>query len=125
MPNATVSQARAALPFDRLVIVQPSVYGTNNAALLDALDQFQGKAKGVVEVENDITTNELQDLAKRGVVGARLNLASSTDHVSDADLVKRVHGLAKIVKRMPNWVLDLHLHLDQLAPLKTLLPNLG
>ena len=31
----------------RAVIIQPSVYGTNNTCLLDALAQMQGQARGV------------------------------------------------------------------------------
>ena len=63
----------AALGIDRAVLVQPSVYGTDNSALLDALRQIPDRLRGVVVVPPDIGEGELRALHEAGVRGIRVN----------------------------------------------------
>jgi predicted TIM-barrel fold metal-dependent hydrolase len=58
------------------VLVQPSVYGTDNAALLTALRQSNGEHRAVVVIDADITDDELAVMHALGVRGVRLNLVS-------------------------------------------------
>jgi len=37
---------------DRVVVVQPSVYGTDNACTLDAIRQLGSRARGVAVIDN-------------------------------------------------------------------------
>ena len=62
------------LGVDRVVFTQPSVYGTDNSAILDAADRIPGRARAVVAVGADITDDELGELHARGARGIRLNL---------------------------------------------------
>ena len=55
------------------VLVQPSFLGTDNNYLLDCLDSASGRLRGIVVVEPAIGTGDLDDMARRGVVGLRLN----------------------------------------------------
>ena len=64
----------------RAVIVQPSVYGTNNQCLLDALAAMSGHARGVAVLDTSIDTSALRQLDAQGVRGIRLNLESSGEH---------------------------------------------
>ncbi len=64
---------RDHLGFTRNVIVQATCHGHDNAALLDALDSADGRARGVVSLAPDVTEAELHDMHARGVRGARFN----------------------------------------------------
>lgn len=66
-------QVMAALGIDRAVLVQPSVYGTDNSALLDALRQDRGHLRGVVVVAPEVSDTELAALHASGVRGIRVN----------------------------------------------------
>ncbi|MFG1348878.1 amidohydrolase family protein [Xanthobacter autotrophicus] len=63
----------AALGIDRAVLVQPSVYGTDNRALLDTLRQAPGQLRGVVVVPPAISDDSLAELHHAGVRGIRVN----------------------------------------------------
>lgn len=56
------------------VLVQPSFLGTDNAYLLEALQQAKGRCRGVAVVEADVDLKVLETMNGQGVVGARLNL---------------------------------------------------
>src|SRR5690348_9421141 len=56
------------------VLVQPSFLGTDNSYLLAALRQAPAKLRGVVVLERDVSRDTLNDMARLGVVGVRLNL---------------------------------------------------
>jgi 2-pyrone-4,6-dicarboxylate lactonase len=64
---------RDHLGFARNVIVQASCHGADNTALLDALVNSQGKAKGVVTLKPSVTDTELQAMDFAGVRGVRFN----------------------------------------------------
>ena len=54
------------------VVVQPSVYGTDNRALLAALAEGAGHLVGVAAVDASVTDTELMVLASAGVRGVRM-----------------------------------------------------
>ena len=63
---------------DRAVLVQPSVYGTDNSAMLDALRSGIFPFRGVAVVDENVTDRELEDMHEAGVRGVRINLAAWT-----------------------------------------------
>jgi 2-pyrone-4,6-dicarboxylate lactonase len=56
----------------RGVVVQPSFYGTDNRAMLDALAQAGGAAVGIAAVAESVEDDELDSLAAAGVRGVRM-----------------------------------------------------
>ncbi len=66
----------ARLGVERTVLVQPSVYGTDNRCLLDALARLgPATARGIGVVDPDgVTDAELAALRRAGIVGVRVNL---------------------------------------------------
>ena len=64
---------RDYLGFTRNVIVQATCHGSDNRALVDALDASGGRARGVATVGQDVTDEELQALHAAGVRGTRFN----------------------------------------------------
>lgn len=62
------------LGLDRGVIVQPSVYGTDNRATLDALRHYPDRLRGVAVVDASISDEELHEMHRLGVRGLRINV---------------------------------------------------
>lgn len=59
-----------------LVLVQPSVYGTDNRVLLDALRKRPGRHRGVVVTNGALAVSEFEAMHALGVRGVRFNLVS-------------------------------------------------
>jgi predicted TIM-barrel fold metal-dependent hydrolase len=79
-PHSTRSDLRhlhAVLGVERVVFTQPSVYGTDNSAILDAMGALNaetpGRARSVVAVDLGITEKEIAALEAAGARGVRLN----------------------------------------------------
>jgi 2-pyrone-4,6-dicarboxylate lactonase len=79
-PDSTLADLKhlhAVLGIDRVVLTQPSVYGVDNAAILDAMTALNAetpnRARAVAAVTMDIRDAELAALDARGVRGVRLN----------------------------------------------------
>ena len=67
--SASVDEMRTlhrALHMDRVVIVQPSVYGTNNACTLDAVRQLGSRARAVAVVDDTVSASELDAMHAAG-----------------------------------------------------------
>lgn len=75
-PLADIEQLAQANGFGRLVLVQPSVYGTDNTVLLDALRAGQGRHRGVVVLPPSVDDAALAAMHALGVRGVRFNLVS-------------------------------------------------
>jgi predicted TIM-barrel fold metal-dependent hydrolase len=66
-----------ALGIGRMVVVQPSVYGTDNACSLDAAARFGlDRARVVAVVDDSFDDAALRDLHARGTRGVRFNAVS-------------------------------------------------
>src|SRR5438270_12325667 len=65
-----------ALHMQRVVIVTPSVYGTDNSATLYGMQARGADARGVAVIDDKTTEEELEAMARAGVRGIRLNLGT-------------------------------------------------
>jgi predicted TIM-barrel fold metal-dependent hydrolase len=78
-PQRTLAMLDAAarpLGVGHYVLVQPSVYGTDNRLMLEALRASGGRHRGVAVVDPQITDRELDAMHEAGVRGVRFNLVS-------------------------------------------------
>ena len=73
---AQFREVMAACGIARAVLVQPSVYGTDNRALLDTLREGGAAFRGVVVPAADVRDAELDAMHTLGVRGIRLNLVN-------------------------------------------------
>ena len=76
-PDGTLSKYLAAceyLGIGRMVLVQPSYYGTDNRLTIDTLKKLGRRARGVVMVEESVTDSELDAYHEAGVRAIRLDL---------------------------------------------------
>ncbi|GAA4334723.1 amidohydrolase family protein [Pigmentiphaga soli] len=98
----------------RVVLVQPSVYGTDHACLLDALAQLGPTARGVGVLAPDTSPVVVDALDRAGVRGARLNLAVD----GDRDIGRARRRIAGIDAIIPDrWHVQLHAAPEVLAGL--------
>ncbi|MET0534923.1 MAG: amidohydrolase family protein [Steroidobacter sp.] len=72
-PKEKLWELRDFLGFERNVIVQATCHGADNRALVDALRDSNGRARGVATVKQDVTDAELHELDAAGVRGVRFN----------------------------------------------------
>ena len=73
-PPASVDDyraVRARLGLARTVVVQPSVYGTDNTCNLEAMAELGAEARGVMVVDTEVSDAELARLTGLGVCGER------------------------------------------------------
>jgi predicted TIM-barrel fold metal-dependent hydrolase len=81
---------------ERAVLVQPSIYGTDNAAIEEALASGTFDLRGIAVVARDVSDKELERLHGLGFRGIRVNIASGTPGLKLADaprLAERVKPL--------------------------------
>jgi predicted TIM-barrel fold metal-dependent hydrolase len=71
---AEIARLHDRLGLARGVIVQGSVYGTNNAAMRAALGAAKGRYRGIAVIDADTPERDLDALAEAGVVGVRVNV---------------------------------------------------
>lgn len=76
------------LGLSRVVLVQPSVYGSDNRCLLDALHRLGPRARGIAVIDATTGRAELEDLIAGGVCGIRLNI--QVDGSADESRVARL-----------------------------------
>ena len=69
----TLAQAHG---IGHLVLVQPSVYGTDNGVLLRALGARPGRHRGIVVIDSGLPDAQLDAMHEAGVRGVRFNLVS-------------------------------------------------
>jgi predicted TIM-barrel fold metal-dependent hydrolase len=76
-PDGTIDQYLAmteVLGIERMVLVQPTFYGTDNSLLADVLRRLGPRCGGVVRIEEDATEAELDGYHEIGVRAIRLDL---------------------------------------------------
>lgn len=103
------------------VLVQPSFLGTDNRYLLAALRQAPERLRGVVVVARDVSRAELDDMARLGVVGVRLNLmGEALPDFRDPTWKGFLGHIAEL-----DWHVELHANLADLPGLMGQLLPLG
>lgn len=104
---------RDHLGFDRNVIVQASCHGTDNSAMLDAIEKSDGRARGVAMVDPAISEAELHALHVGGVRAIRFNFLKRL--VDDAPKDK----FLEVSRRLPQgWHVVIYFEADILEELR-------
>jgi predicted TIM-barrel fold metal-dependent hydrolase len=110
-PLASYEDMLRVLGFDRAVLVQPSVYGTDNRRLLDAMNAATLEMRGIVVLPESVTDHELDAMHRVGVRGIRANLVRGGR--SDLDRAAR---LAARIARL-GWHLQILADVSAVADL--------
>jgi len=116
---ASVDQLRAlhaALGISRVVIVQPSPYGTDNRCTLDAVRHLGDHARAVAVIAPDLGQADLAALAQAGVRGIRLNLETAGQH-DPAIAAEMLRHAGQQVAPL-GWHMQVYTNLGMLAALR-------
>jgi predicted TIM-barrel fold metal-dependent hydrolase len=105
-----------ALHIDRVVIVQPSVYGTDNACTLDAVDQLGSRARAVVVVDDAVSAAALDRMHRGGARGVRINLATS-NQTNPSVARRRLQRAVEQLKGRP-WHIQIYTTLPVIDAIK-------
>src|SRR6185295_12151574 len=119
-PEATVADLRdlqTALRFERVVIVQPSVYGTDNSCTLDGVRQLGARARAVAVIDAATSPAALDAMAAAGVRGVRLNVQTAGEN--DPVVVRRLLNATAEQLRGRNWHIQFNTNLAVIAALQS------
>ena len=72
-----LQELHRTLHIERVVIVQPSVYGTDNSCTLDALKQIGKRARGIAVIDDQTSRKALDEMDRAGIRGVRINLGTT------------------------------------------------
>ena len=116
-----MSALHRALHVERVVIVTPSVYGTDNSATLYGIRARGASARGIAVIGEKTTESELDAMGQAGIRGIRLNLATA-GQASPAEGRQRFQ---RAVERMRTrgWHIQIYTNLGVVAALKDLVGN--
>jgi len=104
------------LGVERGVIVQPSVYGTDNSVALANLKAMKDKWRAVVVVEDSINDKELDAMHMVGVRGIRFNVVD----VATEKGVLPIHRVRRMAERIAplGWHVQFLMHVDDYPDLE-------
>jgi predicted TIM-barrel fold metal-dependent hydrolase len=115
MPDE-MSALHKALRIQRVVIVTPSVYGTDNRPTLFGIQARGRDARGVAVIDEKTSDAELDAWAKQGVCGIRLNLA--TGGINDPGVAAKRFQYAAERMKGRKWHVQLNTNLAMISALK-------
>jgi predicted TIM-barrel fold metal-dependent hydrolase len=118
-PLATADELLALqrlLHLDRVVIVHPSIYGTDNSATLDGMRRLgRARARGVAVIDERTSAAALDDMASAGMVGIRVNL-ETVGEVDPKASARKLQAAAELAKDRL-WHLQVYTRLPVIAAL--------
>jgi predicted TIM-barrel fold metal-dependent hydrolase len=106
------------LHISRVVIVQPSVYGTDNSCTLNAVKQYGSGARGIAVLPGAIPSATLDELDRAGIRGVRINLGTA----GDTNLAEARHRLESALEQIQGrkWHVQIYAALPVIAGLSDL-----
>ena len=113
---AELLELQNALHLGRVVIVQPSVYGSDNSCTIDGIKQLGERARGVAVIDENTSNKALDDMHKAGIRGVRVNLETAGE--TDPGLAQR--NLQAAVERVARlgWHVQVYTRLSVVASLR-------
>jgi len=118
-PPASAAELLAlqrALRLSRVVIVQPSVYGSDNSCTLDGMRRLGARARGVAVIDAATSRAELDGMQRAGIRGVRVNLETAGE--TDPDAARR--NLTAAVERVAplGWHVQVYTRLSVITGLR-------
>jgi predicted TIM-barrel fold metal-dependent hydrolase len=116
-----MSALHKALHLERVVIVTPSVYGTDNSATLYGMMARGATARGVAVIDDNTPESQLGTMKRAGFCGIRLNLA--TGGVNDPNVGRSRFSAAVERIKGRGWHVQLYTNLAMITAIKDLVAN--
>jgi predicted TIM-barrel fold metal-dependent hydrolase len=113
-----MAQLHKAIRMQRVVIVTPSIYGTDNAASLYGMKARGKDARGVAVIGDKTTESELDAMGKAGMRGIRLNLTSAG--ANDPSVARKRFQDAVARMKPRGWHIQMYTNLAVISSIKDL-----
>lgn len=113
-----MAELHKALRMERVVIVTPSIYGTDNSATLFGMAARGATARGVAVIDDKTSESDLDAMGKAGIRGIRLNLA--TGGVNDPTVGRPRFSAAIERIKARGWHVQLFTSLAMITAIKDL-----
>lgn len=104
-----------ALHLTRVVIVQPSVYGTDNSCTIDGLRRLGQRARGVAVIDPTISDAALDDMHQAGIRGVRVNLETAGETELGAARRHLAAAVTRVARR--GWHVQVYARLSVISGL--------
>ena len=118
MKPEEMSALHRALHIERVVIVTPSPYGSDNSATLYAMKARGANARGIVVINDKMTDNDYDAMYRAGVRGARV-IATATG-LPDPAAARPVYQAAAARFKNHNWHIQIYANLALVSAIKDL-----
>ncbi|HYZ84328.1 MAG TPA: amidohydrolase family protein [Bryobacteraceae bacterium] len=116
-----MSTLHKALGVERVVIVTPSIYGTDNSSTLHGIKARGKTARGVAVIDDQTSERDLDAMEKAGVCGVRINAATAGINSPDAIRTSFRSLAARLKPR--GWHIQMYTNLPVIAALQEMLVN--
>jgi len=113
-----MARMHAALHIERVVIVTPSVYGTDNSCTLYGMKARGANARAIAVIDEKTPATELERLRAAGFRGLRLNLATAGQ--TDAATARRRLQNAIVQAKGVGWHIQMFTSLAVIAGIRDL-----
>ena len=94
------------LKLARVVLIQPSFYGSDNTYQLLATQEIGGTARAIIVIDDKTSDRELAQMVSMGAQGVRMNL--STSGVLDPEIARR--QLIQLAERIQDFGLHIQIY---------------
>ncbi len=119
-PKEMLKALHDFLGIDRAVIVQASCHGNDNSAMLDALAWRPDHYRGVAILDENTPGNDIAQMARAGVRGARFNFVK---HLGGSPNMDVFYNLVRRIKPL-GWHVVLHVDAPDIIPLSDMIRGL-
>jgi predicted TIM-barrel fold metal-dependent hydrolase len=113
-----MSALHRALHMQRVVIVNPSPYGTNNSATLFGIKARGANARGVAVIDDKTTDSDLDAMGRGGIRAIRINMTNA-GQTDPAIARQRFQAAVKRVQHR-DWHIEMYTTLAVISAIKDL-----
>jgi predicted TIM-barrel fold metal-dependent hydrolase len=107
-----------ALHMDRVIVVQTTVYGTDNSGALDAMKKLGSRARGVAVIDEKTPESALDEMDHAGIRGIRLNLETAGQ--TDPEIGRKRFQAAVERIKTRKWHIQIYARLSVIEGIKDL-----
>jgi predicted TIM-barrel fold metal-dependent hydrolase len=111
-----MSALHKALGIERVVIVTPSVYGTDNSATRFGIMARGGTARGVAVIDDKTPESDLEAMQRDGFRGIRINLATGGVNDPNVGRARLANGIDRVKAR--GWHVQVYTTLPVISGVK-------
>lgn len=114
-------QINSAIGLERGVIVQPSVHGTNTAVTEHAVANSNGRLRGMIRSDPNLTIEDVKRLKDAGIIGLRFPISRDLGDSLKEEVFHHNVGLMRHV----GWVVDMQIDADVMVEREDMIKRVG